>query len=216
MPDFDIEDIELKIKKYKLQNNINYVFFDYVFMSVKMLIEIATKSRGMKLREDNVLYMFVERMKFLCNKLHIHINTSSQLNGDWKNVHDGDQNLLRGSKAMADKLDFGSINLPVTKRDLEMLRPILAEGFYKTPNLVYHIYKVRRGKFNKIKLWVYFDGANLRTYDQFVTTNDYELIPIESTTIEKILEETLDKESLHDDIINDDDIDNNKDDDFNY
>lgn len=192
IPNFNIDDIERTIKKYKINKNIGYVFFDYVFMSVKMLIEIATKSKGMKLREDNVLYIFIERMKFICNKLGIHFNTSSQLNGEWKNAKDADQNLLRGAKAMADKLDVGIIGLNVTKKDLEMLQPILSKGFYKTPNVVYHIYKVRRGKFNKVKLWIYFDYANCRTYDLFLTTNDYEILPIESTSIEKILEQTED------------------------
>lgn len=200
IPNFSIDDIERTIKKYKINKNIGYLFFDYIFMSVKMLIEIATKSKGMKLREDNVLYMFADRMKFLCNKLNIHINTSSQLNGDWKNTKDGDQNLLRGSKAIADKLDVGIVSLPVTKKDLEMLHPILSKGFYKEPNMVYNIYKLRRGKFNKVKLWIYFDFSNCRSYEQFVTTNDYELIPIESTTIEKIIEMTEDKEDINHDI----------------
>jgi replicative DNA helicase len=192
IPNFKIDDIERTIKRYKINKSIGYVFFDYVFMSVKMLVEIASKSKGMKLREDNVLYIFVERMKFICNKLNIHFNTSSQLNGEWKNTKDGDQNLLRGAKALADKLDVGLIGLPTTKKDLELLQPILSKGFYKVPNLVYHIYKVRRGKFNKVKLWLYVDLGNCRTYDLFLTNNDYELIPIESTTIEKILEETVD------------------------
>lgn len=194
IPNFNIDDIERTIKEYKINKNIGYVFFDYIFMSVKMLIEIATKSKGMKLREDNILYIFIERMKFIANKLSIHFNTSSQLNGEWKNVQDADQNLLRGAKALGDKLDVGIIGLPVTKKDLEMIQPILSKGFYKTPNLVYHIYKVRRGKFNKVKLWLYVDLGNCRTYDLFLTDNNYEILPIESTTIEKILEQTEDKE----------------------
>jgi replicative DNA helicase len=194
IPNFNIEDIERTVKKYKIQKNIGYVFFDYIFTSVKMLIEIATKAKGVKLREDNILYIFCERMKFLCNKLNIHFNTASQLNGEWKNVKDGDQNLLRGAKALGDKLDVGIIGLPVTKKDLESLEAILSKGFYKTPNIVYHIYKVRRGKFNKVKLWLYIDLGTCRTYDLFLTNNDYEIIPIESTTIEKILEDTTDNE----------------------
>jgi len=189
IPNFNIDDIERTIKRYKINKNIRYVFFDYVFMSVKMLIEIANKSKGMKLREDNVLYIFIERMKFTANKLGIHFNTSSQLTGEWKNTQDADQNLLRGAKALGDKLDVGIIGLPVTKKDMEMIQPILSKGFYKQPNLVYHIYKVRRGKVTKVKLWLYVDLGNMRTYDLFLTNNSYEIIPIESTTIEKILEE---------------------------
>jgi replicative DNA helicase len=207
IPNFNIDDIERTIKRYKINKNIGYVFFDYIFTSVKMLIEITTKTKGMKLREDNILYIFIERMKFTCNKLNIHFDTSSQLNGEWKNVKDGDQNLLRGCKALGDKLDFGCIALPVTKKDLEMLHPILSHGFYKLPNLVYHIYKVRRGKFVKVKLWIYADFGTCRTEDLFLTNNDYELIPIESTTIEKILEMTEDTDPIEE--ANEDDEDDN-------
>ena len=70
-----------------------------------MLMEIASKTKGMKLREDNILYIFMERMKFLCNSLNIHISTSSQLNGEWENAKTKNQNLLRGSKAIADSND---------------------------------------------------------------------------------------------------------------
>jgi replicative DNA helicase len=204
IPNFNIDDIERIIKKYKIHENIGYVFFDYVFMSVKMLMDIATKSKGMKLREDNILYIFIERMKSIANKLNIHFNTSSQLNGEWKNAKDGDQNLLRGAKSLADKLDAGYIVLPVTKKDLEMIQPILSHGFYKTPNFVYHIYKIRRGKFNKVKLWQYVDLGTLRTEDLFLTNNDYELIPIESTTVEKILEMTEDTEDENNNEIEED------------
>ena len=154
-----------------------------------MIMEMAQKSRGMKMREDNVLYIFLERMKFLCNKYDIHISTASQLNGDWKNVKTADETILRGAKAMADKLDCGSIVLKVTEADKEMLAPILESHYYQTPNLVYNIYKVRRGKYNKIKLWIYFDYATLRTTDLFVTTNEYEIIPIVSTNLDQIIEE---------------------------
>lgn len=85
-----------------------------------------------------------------------------------------------------------------------MLQPILSKGFYKTPNLVYHIYKVRRGKFNKVKLWLYVDLGTLRTEDQFLTNNDWELIPIESTTIEKILEMTEDTDEEVEDLDDED------------
>lgn len=190
IPNFNIDDIERIIKEYKLKYNIGYVFFDYIFTSIKILTEVATKARGVKIREDNVLIMFVDRMKTLCNMLNVHIDTSSQTNGDWKNAKDGDQNLIRGAKGIADKVDAGFVVLPPSAKDLESIRSVLHKGFNREPNLVYHIYKVRRGKINHVKLWVYFDYATCRTYDLFVTDNDYKLLNIESTSIEIILEQT--------------------------
>jgi hypothetical protein len=64
------------------------------------------------------------------------------------------------------------------------------------PNLVYHIYKVRRGKFVRVKLWMYADLGTCRTEDLFLTDNDYKVIEIESTDVEKILEDNIDDEPI--------------------
>ena len=193
IPNFDIDDIENTIKKYKVEQKIGYVFFDYVFTSIKIMSEVAQKTKGVKMREDNVLIMFVDRMKTLANLLNVHIDTSSQANGDWKNAKDGDQNLIRGAKGMADKVDVGYAVLPPSPKDLENIKALMKNGFNKVPNLVFHIYKVRRGKINRVKLWLYFDYGTCRTKDLFVTDNDYKLLDIESTDIEVVLENTQEK-----------------------
>lgn len=183
MPNFDVNDIEHTIKKYIILENVRYIFFDYIHTSMKLLEEIANQSKGMRLREDNVLLMFVDRLKGICNQMGVFIFTSTQVNGEWKSVKDADQNLLRGSKAMADKLDVGIIALEPTKADLDALRDTLNKGFYKEPNMVYHIYKNRRGKIVRVKLWLHVDLSTCRTYDLFVTDKDYKVIPIQSVKI---------------------------------
>ena len=190
IPNFNIEDIERTIKDYKLKHKVGYVFFDYIFTSIKILSEIANKTKGVKMREDNALIMFIDRMKTLANTLNLHIDTSSQANGDWKTAKDADQNVIRGAKGMADKVDVGLVVLPLTEEDKQKIEPILHNGFMKQPNLVFHIYKVRRGEVNHVKLWLYFDYSTCRTYDCFVTDNDYQLLDIESTDVEVVLEAT--------------------------
>lgn len=78
---------------------------------------------------------------------------------------------------------------------MEALQSILSKGFYKEPNMVYHIYKIRRGKINHVKLWLYVDLGTCRTYDLFVTDNDYKLLNVEDTNIEIILDETEEDEN---------------------
>lgn len=192
VPSFTVETIEAQIRKHKVKYDIGYAFFDYIFLSVEMLQEISSKSRGVKVGEHSVLYMFSDAMKKLANKLNIHISSSTQTNDTWEGKRDANQNMIRGSKAIADKIDFGAIMLRPTEEDLESLQPVIAKlkGFNPVPNIVYHIYKVRRGKLNLIKLWVYFDHGTCRTTDLFVTTNDYKLIKVDATTVEKILEDT--------------------------
>ena len=199
MPDFNINDISNTIKKYKVKYNIGYVFFDYLHTSVKLLTEIGTQSKGVKLREDNVLFLFSSEMKKLANKLNIHILSGTQLNGSWQETKNGTENLLRGAKSISDRIDFGCIGLPVTEADLKALNSVLAKGFnQKVPNLVYHIYKVRRGKFVRVKLWLHADLGTCRTEDLFLTNNDYKVLEIESTDVEKILEDNIDDEPIMD------------------
>lgn len=190
IPDFNIEDIETIIKKYIIINKVKYVFFDYIHTSLKLLEEIGKQTRGMKLREDNILLMFSDRLKKICNAYGISFFSATQVNGEYKNAKDADQNLLRGAKAIADKIDVGIVALEPTKADLKALSPILQKGFYPIPNLVYHIYKNRRGKLVRVKLWIYFDAGTCRTTDLFLTDKDYKLVPVEALKIELYDEKT--------------------------
>lgn len=201
MEDFDIQDIENLIKKYKKEKDVLYVSFDYIHTSVKLIMEIANMSKGMKMQEYQVLYIFAIKLKELCNKLGVHIDSSTQLNGEYKNAKDKDETLLRGAKSVADKIDVGIIAMRPTREELKAIEPIMKEGVRLTPNMIYHIYKVRRGKISKVRLWLHADLGVCRTYDLFVTNNDNKLIPVESLTIEnieKVLEDnSIDKEDVH-------------------
>lgn len=108
LPDFSLQDIENVIKKNIRDHNISYCFFDYVHSSLKILEEITRRSGGVKLREDNILFMLAIRLKDLCNKYGIFLLTSTQLNGNYVSSETPDQNLLRGAKSIADSSDFGS------------------------------------------------------------------------------------------------------------
>lgn len=195
MSDFNIEDIETIIREYQIDNKVQYVLFDYLHTSMKLMAEIATVSHGMKLREDQILLMFSDRLKAMCNKLNIHIDSSTQTNGEYKNIKDADQNVLRGAKAVADKIDVGIVALEPTNADIEALQPILSKGIYPIPNMVYHVYKVRRGKLSRVKLWLYVNLGNMRLTELFLTNNKYQIIPVESTKIEMI-EAMLDEHSI--------------------
>ena len=80
-PDFSLQDIEniikINIKKY----NIRYILYDYIHTSMKILEEITKRSGGVKLREDNILFMLSVTLKDLCNKYDVFILSSTQLNG---------------------------------------------------------------------------------------------------------------------------------------
>ena len=106
LPDFSLKDVEDKIKKNIRDHNVKYCFHDYIHTSLKILEEITRRSGGVKLREDNILFMLSTRLKDICNQYGIFIMSATQLNGDYQQAETPDQNLLRGAKAIADWTKF--------------------------------------------------------------------------------------------------------------
>ena len=151
--DFSLKDIEnvvkLAVRKYK----VRYFFLDYIHSSMKILSEVSSRASVKGLREDNVLFMISVRLKDLATDNGIFIMSSTQLNADYQNASVYDQNLLRGAKAIADKIDMGSIMLRLNDSDIEMIKPLAAEKGIEMPNLKISIYKNRRGRYNHILLW---------------------------------------------------------------
>ena len=186
LPDFSLTDVENKIKKNIRDHDVSYIFFDYINTSLKILEEIATKARGTKLREDSILFMLSTRLKDICNQYGVFILSGTQLNADYQTSETPDQNLLRGAKSIADKIDLGEIMLPVSNEDLENLEPILTNTGFKKPNLKISVYKNRRGRYKSIYLWCNADLGTCRVNPIFATTWSYELIQINNYKIETV------------------------------
>ena len=102
LPDFSLDDVENVIKQNIRDYGVKYVCHDYIHSSLKILAEIGTKTGGMKLREDNILFMLSTRLKDLCNKYEIFLLSATQLNAQYQDSETPDQNLLRCAKAIAD------------------------------------------------------------------------------------------------------------------
>lgn len=191
IPDFGISDIEQLIRKYKREKSVHHFFFDYVHMSNKLIMEVATISKGMKLREDQILFLFIDTLKNLCNKLDIFILSSTQLNGTYKDSTEKDETMLRGAKNMADRIDLGEIALPPSPLEQKMLKEIVKK-MVGCPeiNLIRHIYKLRGNKWSKIKICQHVDLGTGRTQDVFVLDKnnvliDIPVIDLQSVTVEE-------------------------------
>ena len=183
MPDFSLKDIEDCIKKHIRDFDVKYVFHDYIHTSLKILEEITKRSGGVKLREDNILFMLSIRLKDLCNQYGIFIMSATQLNGDYQEAKTPDQNLLRGAKAIADKIDYGSILLGVKEEDIAALESILSANTFDKPNLKLSVYKNRRGRYKGVILWCKGDLGTCRVKPLFCTTYDYEILTMEDIKI---------------------------------
>ena len=182
MPDFSLQDVENTIKKNIRDHDVKYVFHDYIHTSLKILEEIQKRS-GVNLREDNILFILSNKLKDICNTYGVFIESATQLNGDWKEAKTPDQNLLRGAKAIADKIDYGSILMNVTSEDIEALEPILSSNIFDKPVIKLSVYKNRRGKYRGVYLWCKADLGTCRIQPMFCTTYDYEMVTIDNIKI---------------------------------
>ena len=189
LPDFSLKDVEDKIKKNIRDHDVKYIFHDYIHTSLKILEEITKRSGGIKLREDNILFMLSTRLKDICNQYSVFIMSATQLNGDYQEAKTPDQNLLRGAKAIADKIDYGSILLAVKDEDLVALDKILSSNIFDKPTIKMSVYKNRRGRYKGVILWCKADLGCCRIKPMFCTTYDYEMVSIDDIRI-KVDEES--------------------------
>ena len=183
LPDFSLLDIENTIKRGIREHDAKYIFLDYLHTSMKILEEITKRSGGVRLREDNILFMMSIRLKDLCNQYGVFIMSATQLNADYQDSETPDQNLLRGAKSIADKIDLGMIMLEVTQKDRESLDTLIKKNGFEMPTIKISVYKNRRGRWKGIYLWCKANRGTCRIDPMFVTKWNYELEEIEDFKI---------------------------------
>ena len=169
MPDFSMDDVENMIKKHIRENQVEYVFFDYIHSSAKILTEIGGKSGVKNLREDNILFLLASKLKDIAVQYGVFILSSTQLNADYQTSETPDQNLLRGSKAIADRIDCGGIMLETTKEDREKVEAFCKKNSLPIPNVKMSVYKNRANKWKGIYLWMSTQTGICRFETLFVT-----------------------------------------------
>ena len=183
MPDFSLQDIENAIKKGIRDHNVTYIFHDYIHTSLKILEEVTRRGGGVRLREDNVLFMLSVKLKDICNQYGVFIMSATQLNGDYREADVYDQNLLRGAKAIADKIDYGAMMLEITDKDREALQDVCKRGGFEMPDVKMSIYKNRAGRWKGILVWCKANRGICRIDPLFVTQYDYKLVEMEDFKI---------------------------------
>ena len=195
MPDFSLADIEATIKRAIRNHNVLHICYDYIHTSIKILEEITKMSGGVRLREDQILYMLGVRLKDLAVKYDVFIITATQLNGDYREAEVYDQNLLRGAKNLGDKIDFGGILLEASAKDKECLAQtcsILGIDAGDINNKL-AIYKNRGNKHRGILAWIAADKGTCRYDIKFCTDYSYRLVEIPNIKIKVKEEGAFDK-----------------------
>lgn len=176
IPDPSIAMIKARLTKYIVQDDVYYIFYDYIFSSPGLLSEF----RDVAVREDVALMMLSNTLKEIAMTYNVFIQSATQLNDGWSKKEIGlrDQNCIRGSKAIADKTDIGIIGVRLGEEEKKQIEGIrqevkLQKHFTHSPNLVLDIYKNRRGEMNCVKVFRYFDYATCHCEDLFVTDASY-------------------------------------------
>lgn len=187
---YDTDDIIDIIKKYKQLYQVKYVFFDYLGETLKITSSATKKTKVQGLRTDQVLLMLSSALKDVAKTENIYIWTASQLSGDYKNAKDLDSSYLRSAKSISDKVDCGSILMPIREIDQPIIDSYLSKGFELAPNFVISVYKVRAGSYQNIKVYVYFDRGTCQMTDCFVTDSRGNFLQIEDANIDIIIKNT--------------------------
>lgn len=184
IPDPSIAMLKARLTKYIIQDNVDYIFYDYIFNSPGLVSEFAFAN----LREDVILMMLANSLKELAMTYNVFIESATQLNDGWAKKEIGlrDQNCIRGSKAISDKVDIGQIGVRLTDEEYKQVDAIWQEirkrhpewSFIAKPNIVVDIYKNRRGELNCVKVFRYFDYGTCRCIDLFITDATYKGVEI--------------------------------------
>lgn len=172
MPDPNLNQIKSLIRKHYLIDGIENIFYDYIFSSPSLLNEF----RDLKIREDVILMMLSTTLKDLAAELDVFIMSATQVNGELEEKKGiKNQTCLRGAKSIADKVDVGCITMKVTQDELTTL-DILIQKKGIRPNQVTDIYKIRRGRYNDVRVWSYMDLGTCRKQDLFITDANFKEI----------------------------------------
>ena len=173
LPDPTIQLVKGVIRREVILKDIEYVFYDYVFSSPGLLGEF----RDLRIREDVVLGMLSTALKDICVELQVFLKSATQVNGDLMDIKGiRDQRCIRGSKAIADKVDCGVVTAKVTREELITLSGLKKDSGL-IPTQVTDVYKLRRGRYNNVRIWSSFDLGTCRKRDLFITDEDFK--PIE-------------------------------------
>lgn len=193
VPDYDISTLENIIEEHVVQHGVRHIFFDYIHITTDLISEFqaAAKAR-IQIREDQVLGNLSTKLKELCRKYDVSIDTWTQVTGDFKNEQNRDQTIVRGAKSIIDKVDTASITSRPTKKELKLLEPILRKMVYKNlPNLCMSVYKNRGAPYNQVKIWLYVDYDTMRVHDLFVTDYEYQILNIPQSFTEVIEDQKI-------------------------
>lgn len=174
MPDPNIEQLNSNIRRLVIGKQIENVFFDYIHTSPSLLAEFA----GVRIREDVVLSLVSTALKNLANELNVFVWSGTQVNAHAMKADFIDESGIRGARAIVDKTDFACAIKDVDEESLKSISTMLNAG-YPRPNIHIDVFKNRRGKYRRVRIWCKADLGISRVEDLFMTDEYGNEVPLD-------------------------------------
>lgn len=182
---YDISFLSHTIEHYKTEHNIGVAVIDYLELTSALTSEFTQITRGMGVREDQVLLNLSTNIKNLAKRFDIAIIGFTQTTDEARRDAVRDQRAVKGARSLPNKCDLGLTSFAPTKQEIELLEPLIEKcglnNYRCRPNIGYSVYKNRGGKFKNIKIWGYQDLGTMEYVDLFCTDESYAPINVDKT-----------------------------------
>lgn len=169
----NMSNVRAKILEPILDKNVDMVFYDYLFLPN----DDDGFSKNHQYRTDQLLMMLSTQLKDIAAAYNVFVLSATQVNGSWEDKMVRNMNMLRDSKAIADKADIGMIAVRLQDSEWKMVETYFEQlGITQMPNQVIDIYKNRRGSVTGAKVFRYFDYGTCRGTDLLLTSQGFKLL----------------------------------------
>jgi replicative DNA helicase len=177
------------VEEYKINYDICAVALDYIELNSALVSEFTNETRGMSVREDQILLSISTNLKNIAKEFDVFINAFTQTTDEARRDGVRDQRAVKGARSLPNKVDVGIITFEPTVKELEKLEYVIKQtgiAKHKTPNVCHSFYKNRGGKIKNVRVWGYQDLGTMEFYDLFCTDNNFKRININPIKIQMI------------------------------
>lgn len=182
-PNYNVQFFWNIIEQHVTNNNIGAVIVDYIEMTPNLTSEYVQMTRGMNVREDQVLFNLSTELKNTAKSLDVFIKAYTQVSEDARrDFRIRDSGAIKGCKSLQMRADLASTTFRVAEKELVLLEKVIESvtGGLQ-PNMCTSVYKNRGGKIVMVKIWSIQDLGTMRVIDLFVTDWNYKLLKIKKT-----------------------------------
>jgi replicative DNA helicase len=185
-PNYNISYLRQVTEKYKIEHDICALALDYIELNSALVGEFTSNTKGMGVREDQVLLGLSKGLKDISKDFDLFVMAFTQTTDEARRDHIRDQRAVKGARSLPNKVDSGVVVFEPTLKELDKLEKIIKGvglNDSKIPNICHCFYKNRGTKYKKIRVWGWQNLGNMEYYDLFCTDDDYKRINIDPTFI---------------------------------